>query len=73
MRITWNKFFLMLTLVLVFVQPANAYLDPGTGSYIIQIAIATFAGAVFALKMFWNNIKTFFMSIFSKKSDKESN
>lgn len=73
MKITWNKILFVLILGSVFVQPANAYLDPGTGSYIIQVVIATFAGAIFALKVFWGNIKNYIASIFSKKSDEESN
>jgi hypothetical protein len=40
-------------------KPSFAYLDPGTGSYMIQMAIAgAFAGA-FAVKSFWSQIKTF--------------
>ncbi len=55
--------------VVLFVLPAeaHAYLDPGTGSYIIQIAIATFVGAMFALRLFWGRIKTFFQGLFGKQ------
>lgn len=31
-------------------QPAQAYLDPGTGSYAAQIAIAGALGALFSMK-----------------------
>lgn len=64
-----NKLFFSLVLTVVFIPPANAYLDPGTGSYIIQVLIATFAGAILAVKMFWNNLKMFFVSKFSKNKD----
>lgn len=51
-----------LVLLAIFglaLKPSYAYLDPGTGSYMIQMAIAgAFAGA-FAVKSFWSQIKTF--------------
>jgi len=48
---------------------AFAYIDPGTGSYIIQIVIAGLVGGLFAIKMFWIRIKTFITSLFKKKID----
>lgn len=33
--------------------PAHAYIDPGTGSLILQGLIAAFVGAAFALKNFY--------------------
>ncbi|MDA7915947.1 hypothetical protein N9B94_01785 [Verrucomicrobia bacterium] len=37
-----------------------AYLDPGTGSLIIQAAIAFFCGIAFTLKVYWHKVKGFF-------------
>ena len=37
--------------------PAHAYIDPGTGSFVIQGIIAAVVGAGVALKMFWGRIK----------------
>ena len=37
-------------------RPAHAYLDPGTGSYALQISIAGLLGALFSLKMFWRGL-----------------
>lgn len=49
---------------------AFAYLDPGSGGFIIQ-AILGFLAAVFAyLTFFWNKIKLFFEKIFKKKNNK---
>jgi hypothetical protein len=45
---------------------AHAYLDPGTGSMVIQIIIAGTVGALFALKTFWSQIKNFFSTKFTK-------
>ena len=46
---------------------ASAYLDPGTGSAIIQIVIAAFVASGFALKIFWKNITDFFRRRSSRK------
>jgi hypothetical protein len=42
------------------------YIDPGTGSYLIQILIAIFVSLSFGVKIFWKNIKSFFEKVFSK-------
>lgn len=47
-----------------------AYLDPGTGSYIFQLAIAGIAGALLAIKVFWQKIKKFIGGLL--KSGKKS-
>jgi len=36
------------------------YLDPGTGSMLIQIVLAALLGAGVAIRIFWRNIKAFF-------------
>ena len=36
------------------------YLDPGSGSMLIQIIIAAVLGAGVAVRVFWKNIKAFF-------------
>ena len=56
---------------LIFPQKAYAYLDPGTGSYILQLAIAALLGASFAIKIYWRRIKTFFAD-FSKRQKEEN-
>ena len=47
----------------------SAYIDPGTGSLIIQILLAALVGAGFAVKIFWTKIKSFFSKVFGKKRD----
>ena len=37
-----------------------AYLDPGSGSLIIQMLIGAVAAAGFAVKTYWMKIKSFF-------------
>ena len=61
-----------LVAFLVLSQNAFAYLDPGTGSYVLQIAFAVLFGALFMLKTFWEKVKTFFYGIFSKKEKNDN-
>ena len=51
---------------LMQVRPICAYIDPGTGSLVLQIIIAGLCGGLFVVKIFWNQIKTFFKNLFSK-------
>jgi len=37
-----------------------AYLDPGTGSYMLQLALAGALGASYAVKHFWARLKGLF-------------
>ena len=41
-------------------EPAFAYLDPGTGGMLLQIALGGIAGLAVAGKLFWHQLKTFF-------------
>ena len=56
--------------VFLIPEPAFAYLDPGTGSYIFQVLVATLIGGLFTIKMYWQKIKDFFGGLFSKKQEK---
>ena len=44
----------------VLMQPAHAYLDPGTGSMLLQGLIAAVAGGLAAGGLYWSKIKNFF-------------
>ena len=56
--------FLLTLLLFVLPSTAHAYLDPGTGSYVVQLLIGTLLGGLFAVGMFWRrvvaSIKRFF-------------
>ena len=55
--------YLLLGLVILFMQqPVSAYLDPGTGSLIWQMAIGILLGATFMLNKYWQEIKVRFKS-----------
>jgi hypothetical protein len=48
------------SLLCVVSTPAYAYLDPGTGSIILQGLIATIAVAGLTIKTYWHKILSFF-------------
>ena len=49
-----------IVLAVLFPPKAHAYLDPGTGSYLLQITAAVFFAGLFILKAGWGHIKSFF-------------
>lgn len=49
-----------LAVLLLASAPAHAYLDPGTGSMILQGLIAGIAAGLMVLKLYWYKIKAFF-------------
>jgi hypothetical protein len=50
--------------------PARAYIDPGTGSYVFQVLIGIFVGALFSIKIFWRKLRTSLSSLFKQKHDR---
>ena len=66
---------LTVILLLCSVCEVYAYIDPGTGSYIIQVVIGVLLGAAFALKVYWEKVRAYFSKLFSKrtKSNKYEN
>lgn len=62
----------LLFILALFTTPlvAYAYLDPGTGSLIIQAVLAALFGAAFTVKIYWRKIKVLLSG--SKKNEEES-
>ena len=71
------KHVVIITVILFLwsIKDAHAYIDPGTGSYIIQVIIGGVLGAAFALKVYWKKVKSYFANLLSKqtKNDKNEN
>jgi len=54
--------------LLVLTIPAYAYLDPGSGSLLLQVLLGGMAALVVILKIYWNR----FLSLFGRdKKNKE--
>ncbi len=43
---------------LTYIEPAYAYLDPGTGSILLQGLIAAVAGGLVAIRVYWAKIRS---------------
>ena len=54
----------------ILIRPAR-YLDPGSGSYLLQLLIASALGAAFAVRLYWTRIKAFFTGRFGSSQDKD--
>ena len=48
-----------------------AYLDPGSGSYLLQLIIAGILGSLFLLRGYFGRIKTFISGLISSKDDEK--
>ena len=49
------------TLILVaMIQPAHAYIDPGTGLLGLHVIVGAVAGGLVTLKLYWRKVKGFF-------------
>ena len=59
-------FFLSVFFILLFPKDSYAYLDPGSGSYLLQMIVAGVVMASVAIKSCWRVLKAFFGNLFSK-------
>ena len=62
---------LAITLYLASASPAQAYIDPGSASLVLQAAIGAIAGGLLVLKIYWRKIKAMFSG--AMKSDAGQN
>jgi hypothetical protein len=58
-------------LFFIFARSAQAYVDPGTGSYIFQLLAAGLLSSLFFIKTLTRSIKLFFRKIFAAKKKGE--
>jgi hypothetical protein len=61
-------FILLLLFFLLLAEPTHAYLDPGSGSMLIQIIIGAFLGGGLIIKAYWQKIFKFIRKLFSPKN-----
>lgn len=68
----FKTFLMIISLVFLFyfINPNHlyAYLDAGSGSYVIQIIIAFVVGGAFGIKIFWRKIYSFFKNRSHKRN-----
>jgi len=57
----------------ILLQSAYGYLDPGTGSYVLQLIIGGLLGGLFAVGLFWKRVIAFVKRIFRPQKDDAGN
>ena len=51
---------LSIVLLLIFTNQAEAYLDPGTGSMLLQVILGGVAAVGVAIKLYWHKLRVVF-------------
>ena len=54
------KFLFLIFGLISYTSPAYAYLDPGTGSMLLQGLIGGIAASIAFLSIYWQKVKAFF-------------
>lgn len=54
------------------VSNVTAYLDPGTGSFLLQLLLGALFGSIFVIKIYWHKCVSFFANLFSRKQKNET-
>jgi hypothetical protein len=62
----------VLAALLLLPSLAQAYLDPGTGSYAVQLLIGTLLGGLFAIGVFWRRVIGWVKHLFKGGSKDDS-
>ncbi len=61
----------MLLFIFLFIlcipHAANAYIDPVTGSIVLQAIVGAIATALFFIKLYWKKLKRFFAKMMGKE------
>jgi len=55
--------------IIFYCTKAYAYLDPGTGSFILQAILGFLAAISAGFIYFWTKVKNFFLKIFKKNGN----
>jgi hypothetical protein len=58
-----------LTSISTLLRVTEAYLDPGSGSYLLQLLIAGLLGSLFVIRASWGKIKGFFRGLFGRQEE----
>ncbi len=67
-RSSYTVFLLIMIAVLDPDHPAYAYLDPSTGTMLLQLVLGGVAGMLVITKLYWYNLKKYLGFRSSKKS-----
>ena len=65
------KFLFLIFGIISYTSPAYAYLDPGTGSMLIQGLVGGVAVVMSFLSIYWHKVKAFFSKDGSDKLEED--
>ena len=51
---------IILLATIIYPFPADAYLDPGTGSMVLHLVVGAIAGGLMVIKVYWYKFKSLF-------------
>ena len=68
----FDTVFILIILNLAVAKNTYAYIDPGSGSYLLQIVAAGLLSGIFIVKKFWRNIKEFTSTLLRVLSGKKN-
>ena len=57
---------LFILLSSIFVSDAHAYIDPGSGSALLQLILGGIAGIGVVVRLYWDRVKTKCQSLFGR-------
>jgi hypothetical protein len=69
----WSSSSIIMCVCLWFLlgsRPAHAYIDPGTGSYLLQLLIGGLFAGAFILKSFWGKTRASLARAFHRGRDR---
>lgn len=56
-----NAVFTCFAVIFIAIEPAHAYLDPGSGALVLQLLLSGVAGLLVVGKIFWSSLKAPFV------------
>lgn len=73
MKIEFSQSTLLYLTFILLTFPAfsHAYIDPGSGSIILQLIVAGIFGSILFFKLLWQRIVHFFSNLFSSSAVEE--
>ena len=71
MKNFFNLLFFNILAIFFIITNAYAYLDPGTGSFILQAIIGFLAALSAGFLYYWTKVKNFFLKLFKKNNNDE--
>ena len=64
-------YLVIVAVMLGTVAPAHAYIDAGSGSYVLQMLMAGLLGLAFTIKLSWQRLTTYTAKLFVGKGRTE--